>query len=113
MGRKAMIDFTTITACGECCTDCAKKKDGSCQVLTSTDAPRAVLKMEKEYGPVNKRYKSTLSYLRLQTEFAMEAGDQIIFCGDKVNKANNMWTPALYAWDWERAKSEAYLSVNE
>ena len=25
-----MIDFSLITACGECCVGCAKKKDGIC-----------------------------------------------------------------------------------
>ena len=25
-----MTDFTLITACGECCTSCAKKADGRC-----------------------------------------------------------------------------------
>ena len=26
-----MIDFTKITACGECCTGCKKKADGFCE----------------------------------------------------------------------------------
>lgn len=25
------MDFTTITACGECCVGCKKKDDGICQ----------------------------------------------------------------------------------
>ena len=27
---KAMTDFSTITACGECCTECPTKLDGRC-----------------------------------------------------------------------------------
>ena len=26
------IDFTKITACGECCADCKKRMDGRCKV---------------------------------------------------------------------------------
>ncbi len=25
-----MIDFTTVTACGECCLGCSKKESGTC-----------------------------------------------------------------------------------
>ena len=32
-----MTDFTTITACGECCVGCAKKKDGSCPGCIESD----------------------------------------------------------------------------
>lgn len=31
------IDFNTITACGECCTDCRKKKDGICKGCIEAD----------------------------------------------------------------------------
>ncbi|MCM1569648.1 MAG: hypothetical protein NC081_09420 [Roseburia sp.] len=30
MDKKQMIDFSTITACGECCIACAKKQAGIC-----------------------------------------------------------------------------------
>ncbi len=32
-----MTDFTTITACGECCVGCSKKKDGSCPGCIEAD----------------------------------------------------------------------------
>ena len=32
-----MIDFTLITACGECCTSCAKKADGRCPGCIESD----------------------------------------------------------------------------
>ena len=32
-----MVDFSTITACGECCIGCSKKKDGSCPGCIETD----------------------------------------------------------------------------
>ena len=32
-----MTDFTTITACGECCVGCLKKKDGSCPGCIEAD----------------------------------------------------------------------------
>ena len=32
-----MIDFTTITACGECCVGCKKKEDGPCEGCIETD----------------------------------------------------------------------------
>ena len=32
-----MTDFTTITACGECCTGCSKKKEGICPGCIETD----------------------------------------------------------------------------
>ena len=32
-----MTDFTTITACGECCVGCSKKKDGSCPGCIESD----------------------------------------------------------------------------
>lgn len=31
------IDFTTITACGECCVGCKKKVDGICQGCIESD----------------------------------------------------------------------------
>lgn len=34
---KNNIDFTTITACGECCIGCKKKEDGSCQGCIESD----------------------------------------------------------------------------
>ena len=32
-----MTDFTTITACGECCVGCAKKKEGICPGCIEAD----------------------------------------------------------------------------
>ena len=32
-----MTDFTTLTACGECCTGCPKKLDGKCSGCIETD----------------------------------------------------------------------------
>ena len=32
-----MTDFTLITACGECCTGCAKKADGRCPGCIESD----------------------------------------------------------------------------
>ena len=32
-----MTDFTTITACGECCVGCSKKKDGFCPGCIESD----------------------------------------------------------------------------
>ena len=32
-----MTDFTTITACGECCTECPKKLDGRCPGCIEAD----------------------------------------------------------------------------
>jgi hypothetical protein len=32
-----MIDFTLITACGECCTGCSKKADGRCPGCIEAD----------------------------------------------------------------------------
>ncbi|MBP5167897.1 MAG: DUF3795 domain-containing protein, partial [Oscillospiraceae bacterium] len=32
-----MTDFTTLTACGECCTGCPKKLDGKCPGCIETD----------------------------------------------------------------------------
>ena len=32
-----MTDFSTITACGECCTECPKKKDGRCPGCIEAD----------------------------------------------------------------------------
>lgn len=34
---KNRIDFSTITACGECCTGCKKKEDGVCQGCVESD----------------------------------------------------------------------------
>lgn len=34
---KNNIDFTTITACGECCAGCKKKEDGICQGCIESD----------------------------------------------------------------------------
>ena len=34
---KNNIDFTTITACGECCVGCKKKEDGICQGCIESD----------------------------------------------------------------------------
>ncbi len=34
---KKKIDFTTITACGECCVGCKKKDEGSCGGCIETD----------------------------------------------------------------------------
>lgn len=31
------IDFTTITACGECCVGCRKKKEGICKGCIEAD----------------------------------------------------------------------------
>lgn len=31
------IDFSTVTACGECCTGCKKKADGLCQGCIESD----------------------------------------------------------------------------
>lgn len=31
------IDFTTVTACGECCTGCAKKINGICKGCIEAD----------------------------------------------------------------------------
>lgn len=36
-GRKDYMDFTTITACGECCIGCKKKEDGICQDCIESD----------------------------------------------------------------------------
>lgn len=35
--QKQMTDFTTLTACGECCTGCPKKLDGKCPGCIETD----------------------------------------------------------------------------
>lgn len=32
-----MTDFSVITACGECCTGCEKKKDGRCPGCIEAD----------------------------------------------------------------------------
>lgn len=32
-----MTDFTTITACGECCVGCSKKIEGSCPGCIEAD----------------------------------------------------------------------------
>ena len=32
-----MTDFTTLTACGECCTECPKKLDGKCPGCIESD----------------------------------------------------------------------------
>lgn len=32
-----MIDFSTVTACGECCTGCPKKADGRCPGCIEAD----------------------------------------------------------------------------
>ena len=32
-----MTDFSTITACGECCTGCPKKQDGRCPSCIEAD----------------------------------------------------------------------------
>ena len=32
-----MVDFSTITACGECCVSCSKKIDGSCPGCIEAD----------------------------------------------------------------------------
>ena len=32
-----MTDFTTVTACGECCVGCLKKKEGSCPGCIEAD----------------------------------------------------------------------------
>lgn len=37
MSKKQKIDFNTITACGECCTDCQKKKEGICKGCIEAD----------------------------------------------------------------------------
>lgn len=34
---KNNIDFTMITACGECCVSCRKKEDGLCQGCIESD----------------------------------------------------------------------------
>ena len=34
---KNNIDFTTVTACGECCVGCKKKEDGICQGCIESD----------------------------------------------------------------------------
>ena len=31
VGKVKSIDFTTITACGECCVGCGKRADGLCE----------------------------------------------------------------------------------
>ncbi|MDE5950566.1 MAG: DUF3795 domain-containing protein [Acetatifactor sp.] len=37
MNKKQRIDFTTITACGECCTDCSKRVNGICRGCIEAD----------------------------------------------------------------------------
>lgn len=37
MKTEQTIDFTTITACGECCTDCQKKIAGACMGCIEAD----------------------------------------------------------------------------
>lgn len=37
MNEEPMIDFTTVTACGECCIGCAKKIDGICKGCIEAD----------------------------------------------------------------------------
>lgn len=32
-----MTDFSTVTACGECCAECPKKQDGRCPGCIETD----------------------------------------------------------------------------
>jgi len=32
-----IIDFTKVTACGECCVDCKKKEQGLCEGCIETD----------------------------------------------------------------------------
>ena len=34
---KSNIDFTTITACGECCEGCRKKEEGICEGCIESD----------------------------------------------------------------------------
>ncbi len=36
-GKHRMTDFTAITACGECCVGCAKKKEGICPGCIEAD----------------------------------------------------------------------------
>ena len=36
-GIHRMTDFTAITACGECCVGCAKKKEGKCPGCIEAD----------------------------------------------------------------------------
>lgn len=37
MNEEPMIDFTTVTACGECCIGCEKKIDGICKGCIEAD----------------------------------------------------------------------------
>lgn len=37
MNRKQRINFTAITACGECCTDCPKRINGICKGCIEAD----------------------------------------------------------------------------
>ena len=37
MNEEPMIDFTAVTACGECCTGCAKRIDGICKGCIEAD----------------------------------------------------------------------------
>lgn len=37
MNEEPMIDFTTVTACGECCTSCVKRIDGICKGCIEAD----------------------------------------------------------------------------
>ena len=90
-----------------------KKKDGSCEMLATSEREGADLEAEMEYGPADKRYKVKRLYLRMQTEFSMEDGETVVFVCDKVGKSNNRWTPVFYAWDGERSKSEPYLIAVE
>jgi len=90
-----------------------RKKDGSCEMLASSENEGADLEVEMEYGPADKRYKVKRLYLRMQTEFSMDDGDMVVFVCDNVGKSNNKWTPVFYAWDGERSKSEPYLIAVE
>ena len=86
-----------------------KKKDGTCEMLATSEREGTDLAAEMEYGPADKRYKVRRLYLRMQTEFSMEDGETVVFVCDNVGKSNNKWTPVFYAWDDERSKSEPYL----
>ena len=48
-----MIDFTTITACGECCAGCKKKEAGLCEGCLESDGHCAEWK-ESGQCPVHK-----------------------------------------------------------
>lgn len=90
-----------------------RKKDGTCEILATSERDGADLEVEMEYGPADKRYKVRRLYLRMQTEFYMEDGETVVFVCDSVGKSNNRWTPVFYAWDGERSKSEPYLIAVE